>query len=136
MPRQKVLVITAAAALADALSRALSPIGILLTIISDWQKFQIQDKPMYSLALLDMDTLGMAKFPELSTFLSNMKGLPVIVLYDAAKVTNRDTVEVLKAGANDMIAQDTPSPLMAAKIKAHLRRGTENDRAAGGWLHT
>jgi DNA-binding response OmpR family regulator len=136
MVEQKVLVITSSPAVSDAVSRALSPAGILSLIISDWRKFQIQDKPMYALALLDMDILGTANFPELKTFLSSMKGLPVIVLFAAEKVSNRDTVEILGAGADDMIAHNTPSALLAAKIRAHLRRGAANDKAAGGWLHT
>jgi len=133
MAEQKILLVTADAAFSEAVIRAFPPAEVLFTVVPAWQKFPVQNKPMYALLLLDMDTLGMPKIADLKAVVTALRGLPVISLCDI-RTTNRDTVEYLGGGANDAISKNTPPPLLAAKVRAHLRRGMNNDRAAGAWL--
>ncbi|OGS13501.1 MAG: hypothetical protein A2285_04310 [Elusimicrobia bacterium RIFOXYA12_FULL_57_11] len=138
MPDQKVLLITANAGLSAAAAGAFASVYIQLVVLTSCAKFPVQDKPKFILVLLDMDSLGAAKMSELRAFLARMRGLPVIALCDMAKTPNKDTVEILSTGVNDVIPNAINMNLLIAKTRAHLRRlGAGNnaatDRAAGGW---
>jgi len=134
MPDYKIIIISADIPFSEAAGRAFLPAGVQPILIASCDRFPMQNKPMYSLVLLDMDCLGAAKVAEMKAFLARIKGLPVIAICDMGRMTNRDTVEILDAGANDVFAKNLPPVLLVAKTKAHLRRGSDNERAASSWL--
>lgn len=137
----KVLLITANTVLAGATARTFSSANIQLTVLTSCAKFPVQDKPHYILVLLDLDSLGMAKMSELRSFLARMRGLAVIAMCDMTRTSNRETVEILSTGVNDIIPNAIDMNLLMAKTKSHLRRlGAVNpasdDRAAGTWTRS
>ncbi|HNW44122.1 MAG TPA: hypothetical protein PKI19_06435 [Elusimicrobiales bacterium] len=138
MADQRVLLITANSNLASAAARTFASAYIPLVTVTACAKFTTQDKPKFILVLLDMDSLGIAKMSELRSFLARMRGLSVIAMCDMARTPNRETVEILATGVNDVIPNAIDMNLLIAKTKAHLRRlGAGNtagtDRAAGSW---
>lgn len=134
MPDLKVLLITANPSLADAAGRAFGSAFIPCATVNSPAKVQVGDKRNYCLVLLDLDCLGISKMFELKSFLSRMIGLPVIAMCNMSKTSNRETVDILATGVNDLMPNAIDMNLLIAKTRAHLRRlgigGSATDRAA------
>ena len=140
MPDIRIVLITANRTLAAAGTRAFLSAGINSSVVSSCPNFIMQDnKRDVAIVFLDLDCLGMAKMAELRAFVSKIKGISVIAMCDAARTSNREMVEILSSGVNDVITNSIDMTLLIAKTRAHLRRfGTDvqkNEQAAEKWLN-
>ena len=138
MPDLKIVLITGNKNLAAAGTRAFISAGINSSIVSSCPNFIMQDKRDVAIVFLDLDCLGMAKMADLRAFVKNAKGISVIAMCDSARTSNREMVEILSSGVNDVINNSIDMTLLIAKTKAHLRRiGADllkNEHAAEKWL--
>lgn len=140
MPDVRIVLITANRTLAAAGTRAFLSAGINSSVVSSCPNFIMQDnKRDVAIIFVDLDCLGMAKMPELRAFVSKTKGISVIAMCNSAKTSNREMVEILSSGVNDVITNSIDMTLLIAKTKAHLRRfGADlqkNEQAAEKWLN-
>ena len=138
MPDFKIVLITANKNLAAAGTRAFISAGINASVVSSCPNFLMQDKRDVAIVFLDLDCLGMAKMADLRAFVGKTKGISVIAMCDSARTSNREMVDILSSGVNDVIHNSIDMTLLIAKTKAHLRRfGADvlkNERAAEKWL--
>ncbi|HBA62134.1 MAG TPA: hypothetical protein DCZ92_15235 [Elusimicrobia bacterium] len=139
MPDYRIVLITANRNLAAAGTRAFISAGINSSVVSSCANFIMQDnKRDVAIVFLDLDCLGLAKMADLRAFVGKTKGISVIAMCDSARTSNREMVEILSSGVNDVINNSIDMTLLIAKTKAHLRRygadQLKNEQAAQKWL--
>ena len=121
----RILVVEDDKVLADALSRALVQSAHAVDIVSTGEEAdRALALDIYDLAILDIGLPGLSGLEVLKRLRSRKSTLPVLML--TAFDTMEDQVRGLDLGADDYLSKPFDLPVLEARVRALLRRGTQS----------
>ena len=111
--------------LADALSRALVQSAHAVDAVATGEEAdRVLALAIYDLAILDIGLPGLSGLEVLQRLRARKSTLPVLML--TALDTMEDQVRGLDLGADDYLAKPFDLPVLEARVRALLRRGTQS----------